>query len=81
MYTAVYPETLATCLIWRFGGHAGSESPNFYHQMYIDLLTMLCPCFSTANLISAGMKLQPDLVEITNLNDRKYFQIYSIQHA
>ena len=30
--------------IWR----SGSKLPNFYHQIYIYLLTMLCPCCATA---------------------------------
>ena len=38
---------LATFLIWRFW-RSGSKSPNFYHQFYINLLTMLCPCCATA---------------------------------
>ena len=29
----------------------GSKLPNFYQQIYIDLLTILCPCCATANLI------------------------------
>ena len=29
---------------WR----SGSKSPNFYHQIHINLLTMLCPCCTTA---------------------------------
>ena len=31
-------------VVWR----SESKLPNFYHQIYIDLLTMLCPCCATA---------------------------------
>ena len=57
---------LATFLIWQFW-QLGSKLPNFYHQIYIDLLTMLCPCCATAKFNSANIKFQPDLAKSPNL--------------
>ena len=72
----VYPEILATFLIWRFGGQYQN------HQICINLLTI---CFVLAvqppNLISANIKVQPDLVQIVKFNDRQYFRIYGILYA
>ena len=52
-----------------------------YHQIYIDLLTMLCPCFAIAKkivILANIIKLQPDLAQITRFNDSQYFRIYGI---
>ena len=60
--------------VWR----SGSKSPNFYHQIHINLLTMLCPCCTTAKFNFRQFLLQPDLAQIAKFNDRLYFRIYSI---
>ena len=76
----VYPEILATFLIWRFG----SQDQN--RQISITKFTQTyLLCFVLAvqlpNLIFANIKLQPDLAQIAKFNDRQYFQIYGIIYS
>ena len=76
IYT-VYPEILATSLIWWFGVH-DQNCQNSYHQTYISLLTMFFPCCTIVKfkLIFSNILLQPDLVQIAKFNDHQYFRIY-----
>ena len=67
----IYPEILAIFLIWWFGGQDQNCQIYITKFAYTNLL-----CFVLAvqlpNLISANIKLQPDLVQISKFNDRQY---------
>ena len=66
----VYPEILATFLIWRFG----SQDQN--HQIYIDLLTILSPCCATTKInYSLILHKSPNLM-IANISG--YMVIHSL---
>ena len=76
-FHTVYAEILQTFLIWQFG----SQDPNrqiLSSNSHRPVLTMLCPCCAMPSLISANVKLQPDLAQITKFSGCQCFRIYGM---
>ena len=74
MRNSIYPEILATLLIWQFGGQDQNR------QIYITKFTQAyLLCFVLAvqlpNSTFANILLQPDLAQIAKFNHCQYFRI------